>query len=420
MLSKFKKSEFLPDLKAIRKLFDEHRREFSEEKIRENAKEDAATELPRSDRVEASPYEERLHHAASQLAHRVSSFFQASLEGLDAQIKAEERLLERKHQDELTSIEESYSIETDACENQFGLKEAHKHYQVAEERFNEQYAKLGRAPIVYVPHWLYLVFAFLIFAGEIPLNALVFEIFGENQIMTWVMAFIIGLSVPLTAHFIGIKIREHEGGLSWGNLAKAIGAFALLTAALYGLSLMRVEYLMANKEELGLTDELVDSSFLFFWLNMAVFSAAIVIAYLSHDTVPGYQEAEHLHYSKKRLVEKRERTRVKTLVNLGKKRAQAIKKANQDYQDGLVQIIQLKGFYDQILKEGQQLEKQCHQRLQQNLAVYRHENLRHREKDVTLKSVSSPLDFPLELMQMKEKLVNDEKKHDKETEQHIM
>ncbi|MCB0321564.1 MAG: hypothetical protein KDD60_11620 [Bdellovibrionales bacterium] len=408
-MKRLKKSHFLPDLRAIRKLFDEHKREFSDDIIRETAKGDAEKNLPHPQSTEPSPYELRLQHAAITLAHRVSSLFRASLEGLDAQIKAEQKLLERKHNDELQSIQDEYDIETTACENQFGLKEAHKQHQVAEERFNEQYSKFGRAPVAYVPHWLYLIFAFLIFIGEIPLNALVFQIFGENQVMTWIMAFIIGLAVPLTAHFIGIKVREHEGRISLGNAFKAFATFSIVTAALYGLSIMRMTYLREFKVELGLTDSLVDSSFLFFWLNMAVFAAAIVIAYLSHDTVPGYQESEHTYHRQKKHVERRERDRVKTLVKLGKKRSQAISSANERYQSGMVQIIQLQGLYDQILKEGQLLEKQCLQRLQQNLAVYTHENYRLRSvEELANRKVDLTLSFPLELSNMREKLVNDE------------
>lgn len=394
-------------MRVLRRLFDDHRREFSDQKIRDHAKADAESGLPLPDSHEPSPFELQLQHAASTLASKVASTFKSSLELLDAKIKAEEELLHRKHKDALAAIEANYSVETDACENSFGLSEAHRAYSVAEQRFNQQYERFGRAPVVYVPHWLYLVFAFLIFVGEIPLNALVFQIFGENQVMTWIMAFIIGLSVPLVAHFIGIKLREHEGTVSWPNALKALAAFAVVTIALYGLSVMRQTYLGEFKEDLGLTDTLVESSFLFFWLNLAVFSAAIVVSYLAHDTVPGFQEAEHLHSKNRKKIEAAERRRVQTLVRLGQKKIAETHRANRDFQDGLVEVILLKGMYDQVLKEGEELERQCLHRLQQNLAVYRHENLRYRNGETTIQSISANLDFPLKLEKMKEKLIND-------------
>ena len=80
-----------------------------------------------------------------------------------------------------------------------------------------------------------MIFAIAIFLGEIPLNALVFEIFGENQVMTWIMATIIGLAVPISAHFIGIKFREHPDGVNYANLLKGTFALAVIGAALYSL-----------------------------------------------------------------------------------------------------------------------------------------------------------------------------------------
>jgi hypothetical protein len=208
------------------------------------------------------------------------------------------------------------------------------------------YTAHGRAPVRYVPLWLYLVFATAIFLGEIPLNALVFQIFGENQIMTWVMAFIIGLAVPLTAHFIGIKMREHGTGFSLSNSIKALAAFGVVSGALYGLSVLRQTYLGEFKQELGLTDVLVESSFLFFWLNIAVFVAAILVAYLAHDSVPGFESLEHGAAATRRKVERSEKKRVKHLVSASKKRAEALHDANKLFRDSMLEVVLLKGIYD--------------------------------------------------------------------------
>lgn len=98
---------------------------------------------------------------------------------------------------------------------------------------------------------------------------------------------------------------------------------------------------------------------------------------------------------------------MQTLVRLGQKKIAETHRANRDFQDGLVEVILLKGMYDQVLKEGEELERQCLHRLQQNLAVYRHENLRYRNGETTIQSISANLDFPLKLEKMKEKLIND-------------
>ena len=406
-MQRISKDEFLPDLRVIEKLFDSHKVEYSDERLRNRSGEDAVNLIPRADSSEPCPFELELSHAVASLSNRVASSFRAALEMLDAQIKAEEQRVESEHEHALDNINRTYSIKSDASENAFGLNDAHKQFEKAETRFDQMYDKLGRVPVRYVPHWLYLVFAFAIFAGEIPLNALVFQIFGENQVMTWVMAFVIGLSVPLTAHFIGIKLREHGTGLSIANLLKAGSVFAVITIALYGLSLMRQTYLGEFKTELGLTDLLVERSFLFFWLNMAVFVAAIIVSYLAHDAVPGFENLAHSEKATRRAVAKEEKRRVADLVKMSQEQADALHKANQTLRDAMMHVTLLKGVYDQVLKEGQAYEQRCLDLLGLQLSMYRHENLRKRSDGASPASFKAKLDFPLQLTHMNEKLDND-------------
>ena len=56
------------------------------------------------------------------------------------------------------------------------------------------------------------------------------------------------------------------------------------------------------------------------------------------------------------------------------------------------------------------MENQCHQRLQQNLAIYRHENLRHRENGVTPECINTELSIPYVMREMLEKLINEEER----------
>lgn len=408
-MKRIAKSDYLPNLKEVNALFEEHKKTYSDDRIRERAKEDAAHDIPRSGSDEAAPFETELVHEIAALASKVASAFRSALEVLDAKIKAEELQIRTEHEHEIESINRMYDIDRDASENAFGLRDAHKQLELAEHRFNEMYSRFGRGPVRYVPHWLYLVFATAIFLGEIPLNALVFQIFGENQVMTWVMAFVIGLSVPLTAHFIGIKMREHSDGISWANAAKAFGTFAVITAALYGLSLMRQSYLGEFKSDLGLTDRLVDNSILFFWLNLAVFVAAIIVAYLAHDPVPGFEDVEHGTYVSRRAVERQEKRRVAQLIKAGKERANALSKANTNFRERMLEIVMLKGIYDQVLNEGQEHEERCLSLLGKQISQYRNENLKHRADGQAPSSFSKVLGFPLKLKDLNEKLLNDSK-----------
>ncbi len=235
-----------------------------------------------------------------------------------------------------------------------------------------------------------------------------FQIFAESQVMTIVMAFVVGLCVPLSAHFIGIKFREHPDGFSVPNAAKGLAGSAVVVTALYWLSIIRQTYLDANRETLGLNDALVHSSFMFFWLNVAVFVAAVMVSYLAHDSVPGYH---HLRASLERArarVTELERERVARLKAAALERAEGIQIAHDEFRQNRNRVSLMKGSYDQLLKEGQEYESRCLDQLRQLVAMYRHENLRRRDDKRIPPSFERELFFELELVKMREKLNNDE------------
>jgi hypothetical protein len=396
----------LPDSREIYDLVTEHNNKYDEAFISEKAAADAAHNIPSLESEDLSPFEKQLLHESSLLASKIAIQFKKCLELVDAAIKAEEgaRTTEKEYQN--INLEEHDSNYVDDVQTSYLPKEANRRLAQAEERYNNFYQKYNRPPSVYIPHWLYVIFAITIFAGEIPLNALVFQIFGENQVMTWIMATIIGLSVPISAHFIGIKFREHPDKINYANLLKGVVALAVITAALYSLSVMRQTYLGENKEALGLTDDLVASSFMFFWLNIAVLGAAVMIAYMSHDPAPGYQKAE-LELKKARIdVARMEKQSSKKKTSLRYQKLGLIKGSKQENIEAAKRITMLKGYYDMLLKEGQELERQCVQGFQHDVELYRRENLQKRADKTKPKSFDMKPSFETKLIEMTEKLVN--------------
>jgi len=396
----------LPDSRAIYDLVTEHNEKYNEAFITGKAAEDASHNIPSLDSEDLAPFEKQLLHESSRLASKIVVEFKKCLELVDAAIKAEEgaRVTEVAYQQ--GTLDEHNSNYVEDVQAAYLPQEANRRLKVAEERYNTLYKKYARPPAVYIPHWLYVIFAVAIFLGEIPLNALVFEIFGENQVMTWIMATIIGLAVPISAHFIGIKFREHPDGVNYANLFKGTFALAVISAALYSLSIMRQTYLGENKEALGLTDNLVASSFMFFWLNIAVLGAAVMIAYMSHDSVPGYQKAEQELMTARRDVAWNEGNNSKKKRALRHEKLGLLKGSRQDTIDAEKKITMLKGYYDMLLKEGQELERQCVQGFQHDIELYRRENLQKRADKTKPKSFSSKPGFEIKLNEMREKLEN--------------
>jgi hypothetical protein len=399
----------LAGIKQLQRQFEQLQDTYSEQHISQRAQEDAQHDIPAIDHRGLSSFEQELVHTTAELASKVAITYRGSLEMLDAKIKAERTHLEQQQADELERVDSMYKVDQDAAENAFPLKDAHKQLELAEQHYATFYARYGRAPIVYIPHWLYWIFAFAIFAGEVPLNAMVFQIFGESQIMTWVMAIIIGLSIPLTAHFVGIKLREHPDGFSISNAIKALVAFGVAVVALYELSILRQSYLGENREPLGLTAQLVADSFLFFYLNLAVLCTAILIAYLSHDSAPGFEQAEAELVAARKKVAKLERQRVDLLKQAAVQRAEEKRRIHEQYRDGCNRVALMHGTYDQLLKEGQEFERRCVSVLRKLVSIYRRENVRARSDKRAPACFETTPDLDLELRTIAEKLNNDER-----------
>ena len=397
----------LDEVRKLPKLLDAWETEYSDEALRTHAKADAESGIPTAESPVPSPFERQLVHSAGLLVSSIASTYKRALEQVDAKIKAERTLIDSKHKNALESAEATYLLEQQAAENSFGLKDTHKQLELAESRYNDIYTKYNRTPVVYIPHWVYIILATAIFLGEVPLNAMVFQIFGENQVMCWVMALIIGLCIPVSAHFIGIKLREHGDGISWTNIAKGFVLLSVIVAALYGLSIMRQTFLEANKEPLGLTQSLIDSSFMFFWLNLAVFGAAIVIAYLAHDQIPGYEQLRHELRTLRKQVSKAEIKKVDLLKQAAMRRVKVKDSAAEEHRDNGNRINLMKGTYDQLLREGQEWESRCAILVKQKISTYRHEQMKHRAEKTEPKAFATEPALELELKKMREKLDNE-------------
>lgn len=132
--------------------------------------------------------------------------------------------------------------------------------------------------------WVYRLAILLIVAGEFPLNAVAFRLFGEPDLMTAVM--VLGLAVVLVgmAHTAGLLLAREEPTprerlLLWG-------AAGLPLAAIVAVALIRAAYLeeVARRHGLGRWLDAVA----FAAINATIFGGAVLLSYLRHD--PGSRE----------------------------------------------------------------------------------------------------------------------------------
>ena len=127
------------------------------------------------------------------------------------------------------------------------------------------------------PGWA-LFWLLIIGASELPLNGLVFQIFGEDLGLTLLLALGLGVSIPITAHFFGRSLRhEHKTTTDvWLLLATPLVMFLVLVGVAVARSRF-FEGLEALRVELPMSPAV--AVFVFLIINVGLFFAAAVLSY---------------------------------------------------------------------------------------------------------------------------------------------
>lgn len=377
----------------------------TEEDVSAKARVDGMQNSP--DLVQDVPgeYESYLLGICESQARDIVANYSPRLEKMDGEIQALEALRKEGHEDDTRANDEIHSIKSQFNSKYLRVQHAQKDLDMKRTTFENWYAKANRMPVLAPP--LYYLFAGLIGIGEIPLNAMVFKIFGEGDVMTWVMAALIGLIIPLGAHFVGIKVREHGDGFSWSNAIKAIVVAGFVVGGLYAVSVMREAYLGSISEEIGLADSVVQSSIMFFWLNAVIFVVAITIAYSTHESIPEYANVyKDLKKAEKEL-ERAEHKNNKALSDAGFQRVKDGRITEQEEAKLQARLKKLCGEYDKVLAEGREKEKCCLIDAMAFINLYRRENINYRRDKGKPKCFENELGFPLHFTEMTEKLPNE-------------
>ncbi len=117
----------------------------------------------------------------------------------------------------------------------------------------------------------------LLFVFELPLNAVVFRIFGENEILTFIFTFGVAIVLLLSAHELGKLLREGP----WGHPVKRIFTLGLILLPLLivgGVAYAREEYLNYLPEMLRTMNPWV-IYIAFAAINLTIFAVATVLSY---------------------------------------------------------------------------------------------------------------------------------------------
>jgi len=150
-------------------------------------------------------------------------------------------------------------------------------YDNCRPRFNELRGQLHIAP------WLYLPLMSLIALGELPLNSIVFNLFGEDKILTYALAAVLGLVLTFCAHLLGKQLHEKpfEHGLGSTGAWMTILMMIVPVGVIAGIAFWREKYFeQVNAQNLmGMKVDPTMVTLVFVTINLLIYLVATVAAY---------------------------------------------------------------------------------------------------------------------------------------------
>ena len=128
---------------------------------------------------------------------------------------------------------------------------------------------------------VYLLGIVAILIAEFPLNAIAFRLFGEAEVLTWVMTASLAVTLVLCAHGLGTFLRQAHPSMAERRWIIVLVALPILAIA--AIAVIRARYLSYEAELTGF-DALgpMVGSAVFLVINLLVYTGATMLSYLAH------------------------------------------------------------------------------------------------------------------------------------------
>lgn len=229
--------------------------------------------VPHAGEKEISPYEMRLKEAGDEIIKRAEDKWHK----LDTDLKSK-YCQSLKQVTDLRKMKDKETGEAVAAKQQY------------EEALNK-FKSFDKPALT--PFWMMLLLI-VIGIAEFPLNGLVFQLFGESKFLTYMMAGIMCITIPMAAHFLGKEMRQYEK-----NWVHIVAIISLVFLSLAALAYIRAEYLadvLENMKKAGIKIEITPgvAAAVFLIINMMVFFIASLVSYEgTHPQHDLYMGAKH-------------------------------------------------------------------------------------------------------------------------------
>ena len=168
---------------------------------------------------------------------------------------------------------------------------------------DEQFKLVDIPPVLSAGKGLLIITILAIF--EYPLNAVVFEIFGETQIFTYLFAILPSIALGFCSHFLGMALKQKEK--SPVNKMFIVIMPLLFIGVLLVFAVARAKFMGETQSSLPQNLRLSDSErlLIFFILNIFLMGVATWISYLaSRENISIYKRKLNEYIDTKMKLEK--------------------------------------------------------------------------------------------------------------------
>jgi hypothetical protein len=242
---------------------------YSNRYAQRRGRKDGAKNIPPPDADEFADYEMELKNLADENIRRIGAAW-----------AREDRTLSREYCQALSEFESS---KRDGEPAQAAYEQAGREHREATEEMGKHYGTIQLSPFIY------MIIMGIIVLGEVPLNAVVFRIFGEAEIMTYVISLALAVGLPFGAHALGMLLRREpfkQGMLTTESI------FTVFTMVVPLMGIMAVAYVRQKYFESptvqaasGIRADPTAVTLVFVIINLLIFTVAALASYLTHNPV---------------------------------------------------------------------------------------------------------------------------------------
>jgi hypothetical protein len=217
-----------------------------------------------------------------------------------------------------TMRRELRSAEEDVDAATADVTSAEQRRELVDARWDGFAAHAPSGPVgVRISSRVYAVAIVAILIAEFPLNAIAFRLFGEAEVLTWVMTASLAVTLVLCAHGLGAFLRvAHPSTVErrWIIVLEALPVLVIVAIALIRARYLSVE---ATVTGFNVLSPMV-GSLAFLVINLLVYTGATMLSFLAHgprtagkkDAVGETQTAQReLGSARRRLTEAMRRAR---------------------------------------------------------------------------------------------------------------